>query len=130
MVLGDSHGRSLWVWLVRLLNGGWCQTASAAPPAASSLRLICTPAVRVTCAALPPAAAGAFDTTIDDPLKFWADASWDGSSASGQPAGPGGGGDLHVRLRWLPTVPPIAAAIRQMWVAQARRPAVARWLVA
>lgn len=63
---------------------------------------------------LPPLPAGSFDANIDRHLKFWQSARWDGQSDSGAYVKERGGGDLHVALQWLTTLPPITQHVRNM----------------
>lgn len=61
-----------------------------------------------------PAPAGTFDTNIDRPLKFWQSARWDGQSGSGAYVKEHGGGDLHIALSWLTTLPPVTQQVRKL----------------
>ncbi len=84
------------------------------PAAVGCLRpRVPAPAACLPCPAplLPP---GSFDANIDRPLKFWQSARWDGQSDSGAYVKEHGGGDLHVALQWLTTLPPIAQHVRKM----------------
>lgn len=117
-ILGDSHARNLFVALVRLLSGerrGCALLYEQGPAwvaAADRWRWQCAKPLR-RCACTVHFA-GTLEAKVDELVKFWDNAGWDGDSASGAAAGAPNGGNLHVRFRWRTTLPPIAHDVRHM----------------